>query len=59
MFLRSEVRPEILAQPCEGCGQPVHGDEDAAISFYRGRFVIFHQRCWPDLEPTTGSDTAS
>ena len=41
-ILRKDVRPGILAQPCEECKQPIPENHEPILTFYRGRFIILH-----------------
>lgn len=45
MLNRSQVRPEIIAQGYEKCGEPIADDADFILSFYRGRFIVLHEEC--------------
>lgn len=45
MIHRSEVRKEILEQPCESCSEPLDADKDFVLTFCRGRFIVLHQEC--------------
>jgi hypothetical protein len=49
---RSEIRPEILARPCEKCGEAI-GDVDCVITFYRGEFILLHQECADFIDHAT------
>lgn len=53
MLTRSQVRPEIIAQGCEKCGEPIADDADFVLTFYRGRFIVLHEECADFIDHAT------
>lgn len=47
---RNEIREDILARPCERCGEAVEesdyaSDNEPVLTFYRGSFILLHGEC--------------
>jgi hypothetical protein len=53
VILKKDVRPEILQQPCESCGERLDPSADCMLSFYRGRFIVVHNECSEFLSTAT------
>lgn len=53
MLTRSQVRPEIIAQGCEKCSEPIPDDADFVLTFYRGAFIVLHQECADFIDHAT------
>jgi hypothetical protein len=45
MILKSEIRPEILAQGCAKCGGAILEEEDCVLTFFKGSFIVLHEDC--------------
>ena len=44
-ILRENIRQDILDKPCECCGAPILSDEDSILTFFRGSFIMLHEKC--------------
>lgn len=47
---RSEIRKDILDRPCKKCGEAVLENDEAVLSFYRGEFIMLHEKCSDFIE---------
>ena len=48
-ILRKKIRKDILEKPCRNCGHAINENAKQAISFYRGEFVMFHEKCFDEF----------
>ncbi len=42
---KSDISPDILARPCERCGEAIDTDDEPILTFYRGSFIMLHDEC--------------
>ena len=45
VILKDNIRPDILARPCERCGESIDVDAEPIVTFYRGSFIMLHDEC--------------
>jgi hypothetical protein len=45
MISNDKIRDEIKLRPCEKCGKPIPAGEDYILTFFRGNFIVLHEKC--------------
>lgn len=54
MLTRDQIRPDILARPCEKCSEPLEPEPSPfVLTFFRGSFIVLHDECSDFIQTAT------